>query len=64
MSAYKRNLLVGLTVLIALILLGAMILRFSDAPFRFFVEKEQMPITFHTANAEGLSEARRCSIWA
>jgi phospholipid/cholesterol/gamma-HCH transport system substrate-binding protein len=55
MSAYQKNLAVGVTVLTALILLGWMILRFSDAPFRLFA-KEQMPIRFRSASAEGLSE--------
>jgi ABC-type transporter Mla subunit MlaD len=54
MSAYKKNILVGVTVLTALILLGWMIMRFSEAPFRWFAP-EQMPITFRAATAEGLS---------
>src|SRR3954467_6199135 len=55
MSAFKKNLMVGITVLIALILLGWMILRFSDAPFRLFA-KAQMPIKLEAPSAEGVSE--------
>lgn len=54
-SAYKRNLMVGATVLIALVLLGWMILQFSDAPFRLFA-KDQLPVAFEGESAEGLSE--------
>jgi ABC-type transporter Mla subunit MlaD len=55
MSAFKKNLMVGITVLVALILLGWMILRFSDAPFRLFA-KAQMPINLEAPSAEGVSE--------
>src|SRR5882762_5359884 len=55
MTAFKKNLMVGITVLIALILLGWMLLRFSDAPFRLFA-KAQMPIRLEAPSAEGVSE--------
>jgi phospholipid/cholesterol/gamma-HCH transport system substrate-binding protein len=55
MSQYKRNILVGVTVLAALVLLGWMILRFSDAPFKLFA-KPQMTVTLRTSTAQGLSE--------
>jgi phospholipid/cholesterol/gamma-HCH transport system substrate-binding protein len=55
MSPYKKNILVGLTVLVALILLGWMILRFSDAPFAIF-KQEQMPVHFVATAAEGIGE--------
>ncbi|HEV8606286.1 MAG TPA: MlaD family protein [Tepidisphaeraceae bacterium] len=55
MSLYKKNLLVGVTVMVALILLGWMLLRFSDAPFRIFA-KAQMPIGLEAPSAEGVSE--------
>ena len=55
MSAFKKNLMVGITVLVALILLGWMILRFSDAPFRLFA-KAQMPISLEAPSADGVSE--------
>jgi ABC-type transporter Mla subunit MlaD len=55
MSLYKKNLLVGVTVLVALVLLGWMLLRFSDAPFRIFA-KAQMPISLEAPSAEGVSE--------
>jgi ABC-type transporter Mla subunit MlaD len=55
MSAFRKNLMVGGTVLVALVLLGWMILRFSDAPFRIFA-KAQMPIILDAPSAEGVSE--------
>src|SRR5947208_16599189 len=55
MTAFKKNLMVGITVLVALILLGWMLLRFSDAPFRLFA-KAQMPISLEAPSAEGVSE--------
>jgi len=55
MTAFKKNLMVGITVLVALILLGWMLLRFSDAPFRLFA-KAQMPINLEAPSAEGVSE--------
>src|SRR5436190_4487045 len=55
MSAFRKNLMVGITVLLALILLGWMLLRFSDAPFRMFA-KAQMPILVEAPSAEGVSE--------
>src|ERR1044071_8598331 len=55
MSLYKKNIMVGITVLIALILLGWMLLKFSVAPFRLFA-KAQMPIVIDAPSAEGVSE--------
>ena len=55
MSPYKKNLAVGVTVLVALALLAWMILRFSDAPFKMFA-KPQMRVYFKTVSAEGLGE--------
>ncbi len=55
MSLYKKNLMVGITVLIALVLLGWMLLKFSDAPFKLFA-KAQMPISLEAPSAEGVSE--------
>ena len=55
MSSYKKNILVGLTVLVALILLGWMILRFSDAPFAIF-KQQQLPVYFIATAAEGIGE--------
>lgn len=54
MSAYRKNLLVGLTVLLALLLLGWMILRFSDAPFQLF-RTPQITLRIRAATAEGVS---------
>jgi phospholipid/cholesterol/gamma-HCH transport system substrate-binding protein len=55
MSQYRKNILVGATVLLALVLLALMVLRFSDAPFRL-VARPQMNIVFVSPTAEGLSE--------
>jgi len=55
MTAFKKNIMVGTTVLVALTLLGWMLLRFSDAPFRLFA-KAQMPISLEAPSAEGVSE--------
>src|SRR6059058_5401559 len=55
MSLYRKNIFVGLTVLLALTLLGWMILRFADAPFKLMT-KRQVRVYFDAASAEGLSE--------
>jgi phospholipid/cholesterol/gamma-HCH transport system substrate-binding protein len=55
MSSYKKNILVGLTVLVALVLLGWMILRFSDAPFAIF-KQQQVPVYFIATAAEGIGD--------
>jgi phospholipid/cholesterol/gamma-HCH transport system substrate-binding protein len=55
MSPYRKNILVGVVVLGGLIVLGWMILQFGDAPVRLFAT-EQVPVTFVSDRAEGLSE--------
>lgn len=55
MSAIRKNIAVGLTALLAMVLLGWMILRFSDAPFRLF-SKPEIRIRFRATSAEGLGE--------
>src|SRR4051812_24413732 len=55
MSPYRRNILVGITVLGALVALGWMILRFGDQPARLFATPS-MPVTFVTDRADGLGE--------
>src|SRR5436853_7857902 len=55
MTAFKKNLMVGITVLVALILLGWMLQRFSDVPVRLFTKK-QMPISLDAPSAEGVVE--------
>jgi phospholipid/cholesterol/gamma-HCH transport system substrate-binding protein len=55
MTAYRRNLLVGITVLGALVMLGWMILKFGDRPARLFATPS-MPVTFMTDRADGLGE--------
>ncbi|MEO6435791.1 MAG: MlaD family protein [Tepidisphaeraceae bacterium] len=55
MSPYRRNILVGVTVLGALIAVGWMILKFGDRPARFFTTPTQ-PVSFTTERADGLGE--------
>jgi phospholipid/cholesterol/gamma-HCH transport system substrate-binding protein len=55
MSPYRRNILVGATVLVALTALGWMILKFGDRPVRMF-STPTMPITFVGDRADGLGE--------
>jgi len=55
MSPYRRNILVGITVLGALVTLGWMILKFGDRPAKFFATPAQ-PISFTTDRADGLGE--------
>jgi phospholipid/cholesterol/gamma-HCH transport system substrate-binding protein len=55
MTQHRRNIAVGLTVGLALVLLATMLLRFSDAPFRLFA-KEQMAVTLVAVTSEGLAE--------
>src|SRR5688500_14551294 len=55
MSPYRRNILVGVTVLGALATLGWMILKFGDRPARFFATPSQS-ISFTTDRADGLGE--------
>lgn len=54
MSAYKKNLMVGFTVLGSLILLGVMILKFGDAPARLFIEP-QFTIRIIADRADGIN---------
>jgi phospholipid/cholesterol/gamma-HCH transport system substrate-binding protein len=55
MSPYRRNILVGVTVLGALVTLGWMILKFGDRPARIFATPSQ-PLIFTTDRADGLGE--------
>jgi phospholipid/cholesterol/gamma-HCH transport system substrate-binding protein len=54
-SPYRRNILVGVVVLGALIFLGWMILKFGDQPAKLFAEPT-MPVTFIAARADGVAE--------
>lgn len=54
MSSYKKNLMVGITVLGSLILLSIMILKFGDAPARLFVEP-QLSIRIIADRADGIN---------
>ncbi|MEZ0265128.1 MAG: MlaD family protein, partial [Phycisphaerae bacterium] len=51
----RKNLAVGATVLVALLLLGGMILRFGDAPVKWFRAANHMPIVFSAETADGIS---------
>src|SRR4051812_47205875 len=55
MSPYRRNVLVGACVLVALVVLGWMILKFGGQPMMLFVPA-RMPIHFSCDRADGLSE--------
>src|SRR5262245_25273020 len=55
MSPYRRNILVGGTVLVALITLGWMILKFGDRTVRMCATPT-MPVTFTGDRADGLGE--------
>ena len=55
MSPYRRNLLVGITVIGALTVLGWMILKFGDRPAALFAPP-QMIVHFKADRADGLGE--------
>jgi phospholipid/cholesterol/gamma-HCH transport system substrate-binding protein len=55
MSPYRRNILVGVTVIGALFAIGWMILKFGDRPARFFATPSQ-PVFFTAERADGLGE--------
>jgi phospholipid/cholesterol/gamma-HCH transport system substrate-binding protein len=55
MSAYKKNILVGATVLVSLALLGWMILKFGAKPAVLFT-KPQFPVVFKTDRADGIDQ--------
>lgn len=55
MSPYRRNVIVGATVLVAMLILGWMILKFGGGMASPFAP-EQIPVTFTTARADGVSD--------
>jgi phospholipid/cholesterol/gamma-HCH transport system substrate-binding protein len=55
MSPYRRNILVGVTVIGALVALGWMILKFGDRPATLFAPP-QMLVHFQADRADGLGE--------
>src|SRR5687767_10490652 len=55
MSSYRKNFLVGVTVLGGLVVLGWMILKFSGQSARLFAEK-QIAVHFVVPRADGLAE--------
>jgi phospholipid/cholesterol/gamma-HCH transport system substrate-binding protein len=55
MSTYRRNILVGFTVMGALVILGWMILTFAGRSLALLV-KPSLPVTFISDRADGLSE--------
>ncbi len=55
MSPYRRNILVGVVVLGAMIFLGWMVLKFGDQPAKLFADPT-MPISFTASRADGVAE--------
>jgi phospholipid/cholesterol/gamma-HCH transport system substrate-binding protein len=55
MSPYRRNILVGVVVLGALVFLGWMILKFGDRPARLFATPT-FPVSFAAERADGVGE--------
>src|SRR5947208_16718319 len=54
MSPFRKNLMVGLTVLVGAILMGVMLLKFGAAPARWFGPK-RIPIELIVDRADGIS---------
>src|SRR5438477_5993543 len=55
MSAYRKNIMVGISVLVSLIMLGWMILKFGGSAATIFVPPQD-PIQIVTDRADGISE--------
>ncbi len=55
MASYRKNIMVGITVLGGLIILGWMILQFGAAPAALFA-KPRMPVRFVAQQANGIDE--------
>jgi len=55
MTSYRRNIVVGITMLGALVILGWMIMQFGDRPAKLFAP-ETMPVTIITERADGIAE--------
>jgi phospholipid/cholesterol/gamma-HCH transport system substrate-binding protein len=55
MSAYRKNVMVGATVLVALVALGWMLLKFGGAPAALFTPAE-IPVQFIAPRADGLGQ--------
>jgi phospholipid/cholesterol/gamma-HCH transport system substrate-binding protein len=56
MNAYRRNIAVGLTVLVSLVGLAAMLIKFGGSSVRFFRPGHELDVHFVSARADGLSE--------
>jgi len=54
MASYRKNVAVGVTMIVALCLLAVMILLFGEAPVRLF-RSAQLRVTFIADSAEGIS---------
>ena len=54
MASYRKNIMVGATMIVALTLLAAMILLFGEAPVRFFRSK-QIQVKFVADSADGIT---------
>lgn len=55
MSAHRRNILVGLTVIGGLVILGWMMLRFGTAPAKLFQKGQRLQVHFIGNRADGLA---------
>jgi phospholipid/cholesterol/gamma-HCH transport system substrate-binding protein len=56
MTAYRRNVAVGLTVLLSLGILAAMLLKFGGTTVRLFKPGQEIDIHFVSSRADGLAE--------
>jgi phospholipid/cholesterol/gamma-HCH transport system substrate-binding protein len=56
MNAYRRNIAVGLTVLVSLLGLATMLIKFGGSSVRFFRAGHDLEIHFVCTRADGLSE--------
>jgi phospholipid/cholesterol/gamma-HCH transport system substrate-binding protein len=56
MSAYRRNIVVGITVLTSLLVLGWMLLKFGSAPAKLFHNGLQLEVHFVADRSDGLAE--------
>ena len=60
MTPYRRNIVVGVTMLGAMVILGWMIIQFGEVPAGWFAPP-MMPITLVTERADGISEGSMIS---
>lgn len=56
MSPYRRNIVVGITVLASLVVLGWMLLKFGSTPVKLFRKGLELEVHFKADRADGLGE--------